>query len=249
MTAAKTFSRIFRRSTWRASRPSKRARRSASTWCKGQKASRPRTSRKSEPRNSMKAACGRLFYWLEVDVQAQAVGVDRRLRLEDDERRAADAGPLGGRLAEAIAVVVARQRPLPAEAIADLGVEAGRAAGVQLRVGIEADVGEVRVLDDVQRILHAAPGEEAAAALPAVAEFDAQAREGDVPLLLLHVGQLAVPVVEAQAGDERRVTARRAVDSLQLGDGAGVLGRAPDRVVRRKELGAVVLDRAAVELA
>src|SRR5205085_5916609 len=98
---------------------------------------------------------------LEVVVQPEPDGVGGRLRLEHLERGASRGDRRLLRLAEAIGVVVRLSRPAAAEAVAELGVAAHRATGMQVGVLVEADGIKVRVLGGIDRELEATAREPA----------------------------------------------------------------------------------------
>src|SRR5437870_3142922 len=250
-TAARTCSRISRRSTCPASRPSRRARKSASTWCRGPRASRPPTSRIRGKRcaKAMKGRSGGLFL-LEVVLQLQAEAVDGARRLEQQElrpRRGGRRGPHLLRLAEAIAVVVADQAPARGEAVAGMRIETDLALRLQLLVLVEAELVQVGVLRHVERQLQAAAAEKAARG--ARVDIEAQSQEHDGVVLALVRKDVALPVVMPQPAEELKADRlREAVDPLHLVDQPGIARARRDGLPREEE-GAGVIHRAAAELA
>src|SRR5262249_10830738 len=80
--------------------------------------------------------------------------VHRALGLIQGVRHAAGSSLDRGRLLEAVRIVESDHAPVSPEPVAEARVSAHVAAWPERGILIEADVGEIRVLVDVERILH-----------------------------------------------------------------------------------------------
>src|SRR5712692_7980076 len=117
---------------------------------------------------------------------------------------------------------------------------------MQTRVAVEADGGEVRIFVDIDWILHSAADEKARRGAPA--ERRPQPRIDDRPVFRLNLGELAPPVIEAEAADQLKTAlVAEPVDRVELVQDSridrGALGRCAAEEIR-----AAVANRAAIQL-
>src|SRR3954447_23903175 len=133
----------------------------------------------------------------------------------------------GVRLDESPAVVVTDEIPVRIETIAKLGRTGDFSLRMQPRILVKADLHQVRVFVDMDRILDTGGAEKTA--LCSGIDVDADAKVIDVIVFVLLRRQMSLPRIPTESADEFKRIVRCPVDRLYFIGVAPVMGRAVHR--------------------